>query len=123
MAALFGAEEVAGAADFQIAHGDFETAAQGGVLLDGTEAFANVGEQCRMAREQEVGISLVLVPADATAKLIEVAQAEAVGAIDDDSIGIRNIETAFNDSGGEQNIGLTVDKLGHDFFEFIAVHL
>lgn len=39
VAALFGAEDVACAADFEIAHGDFETGAEHGVLLEGFQSF------------------------------------------------------------------------------------
>src|SRR5258705_13772202 len=42
MTALFGAEQIARPADFQVAHRDFEAAAEGRVLLDGAEPLANV---------------------------------------------------------------------------------
>lgn len=51
MAALLGAEQVAGAADFKVAHGYFEAAAQLGVLLDGRRAFAGVGGAEGIRRE------------------------------------------------------------------------
>src|SRR5204862_3794690 len=38
--ALLRAEQIAGAANFQVAHRDFEAAAQRGVLLDGADALA-----------------------------------------------------------------------------------
>jgi hypothetical protein len=55
-------------------------------LLDGGDALAGVGEQPRVAREQQVGVGLVLEAADAAAELVQFAQAEAVGAIDDDRV-------------------------------------
>src|SRR5262249_52893733 len=55
--------------------------------------------------------------------LIEIAEAETVGAIDDDGVGVRYIEAAFDDRRREQNIGFGVDELGHDFLEVVAVHL
>jgi hypothetical protein len=123
VAALFGAEEVAGAADFEVAHGDFEAAAEGGVLFDGADAFAGVGKEGGVAREEEIGVGLVFVAADAAAELVEVAEAEAIGAIDDDGIGVGDIDAAFDDGGGEENIGVAIDEAGHDFFEVIVVHL
>ena len=44
VAALFRAEQVARAANFQIAHGNFEAAAEGRVLLDGADPLAGVGQ-------------------------------------------------------------------------------
>ena len=123
MAALLRAEQVAGAADFQVAHGDFEAAAERGVLLDRAEALAHVGEEPAVARQQQVGVGLVLVAAHAAAQLVEVAQAEAVGAVNDDGVGIRNIQAALDDGGGQQHVGLAVDELGHDLLQLVAVHL
>src|SRR5205807_3742070 len=99
VAALLRAEQVSRAPDFKIAHGDFESAAEGGVLFYGGEAFANVRQQTGMAWEQKVGVSLVLVPADAAAQLVEIAEAETVGAIDNNCVGIGNIEAAFDNRG------------------------
>jgi hypothetical protein len=43
MAALLGAEEIAGAADFKVAEGDLKAGSEGGILFDGADAFAGVG--------------------------------------------------------------------------------
>src|SRR2546430_10330440 len=85
--ALLGAEQVARAADFQVAHGDFEAAAQRGVLFDGADPFAGVGQQTRVARQQQVRVSLVLVTSHPPAELIKVAQAEPVCPINDNRVG------------------------------------
>ena len=69
VAALLRAEEIAGSTDFQVAHGNFEPAAEGGVLLDGAEAFANVREQSGVAWKEEVSIGLVFVTAHPAAQL------------------------------------------------------
>ena len=123
MAALFRAEQVARAANFQVAHGDFEAAAQHGVLLDGADPFPGVGEQTGVARQQQVGIRLMLVTANASAQLIKVAQTETVGAIDDQGVRVRNIEAAFDDRRGQQHIGIAVDEFRHHFLQIVTVHL
>ena len=123
VAALFGAEQVAGAADFQVAHGDAEAAAQGGILFDGAEALAGLHQQAGMAGQQQVGVGLVLVTAHPAAQLIEIAQAEAVGAVNDDGVGVGDVQAAFDDGGGQQDVGAAVDEVGHDFLQFAGVHL
>ncbi len=65
----------------------------------------------------------MLVTSDPSAQLVKIAQAEPVGAIDDDRVRVRNIETAFDDRRGQQHIGLAVDEFRHHFFQIIAVHL
>ena len=119
MAALFRAEQVARAANFQVAHGDFEAAAERGVLLHGADAFAHVGQQPRVARQQQIRVGLVLVAAHAPAQLIKIAQAEPVRAIDDDGVRVRNIEAALDDRGGKQHVRLAVHELRHHFFQFV----
>src|SRR5581483_1279276 len=118
--ALFWAKEVSRPADFEIAHGDSETAAQARVLFDGANAFARIDQQAGVPRKKEIGVGLVFVTSHAAAELVEVAQAETVGAVDDDGVGVGNIEAAFNDRGRQEDIKLAVDKCGHDFFELVA---
>jgi len=97
VAALFRAEQIAGAADLKVAHGNFKPAAKRGVLPDGADAFAHVGQQARVARQQQIRIGLVLVTPDPPAQLVKIAQAEAVGSINDDGVRVRNIESALDD--------------------------
>src|SRR5690606_28420974 len=111
VAALLRAEDVPGTADFEVAHGDFESAAEAGILFNGADSLAGVHKETGVARQQEVGIRLVLVTAHAAAKLVKLTESKAVGAINDDGVGVRDIEPAFDDGGGEKNIGLTIHKL------------
>ena len=43
--------------------------------------------------------------------------------VDDDGIGVGNIDTRLNDGGGQQNVIGAFDKVEHDFFELLAIHL
>ena len=123
VAGLLGTEEVACAADFEVAHGDLEAGSERGVLLDGRHALAGLREELCVAWEQEVGVGLVLVASDATAELVEFGEAEAVGAIDDDGVGVGDIEAALDDGGGDQDVGLAIDEARHDAFEVVGIHL
>ena len=74
-------------------------------------------------RQHEIRVGLVLRPPDATAELVEVSEAEAVGAIDDDCVRVRNVDAAFDDGGGDKDVRFAVDEFGHDLLQFIALHL
>ena len=121
--ALLRAEEVARAADFQIAHGDLEAAAQRRVLLDGAHALAGVREQTRVSRHEQIGEGLMLVAPHPAPQLIQLAQAEAVRAVDDDRVRVRDVDAALDDRRAEQHICLAVDEFRHHFLEIIRVHL
>ena len=76
-----------------------------------------------MARDEEIGVGLVFVAPDPAPQLIEIAQAESVRAINNDGIGVRNIQTALNYGSGEEHVCLAIDKARHDLFQVITVHL
>src|SRR5439155_14974677 len=94
--ALLGAEQIARAANFQVAHGDFEPAAQRRVLFDGADPFAGGSQQACMAWQEQISVSLMLVTSHPSAQLVKVAQAEPVRAINDDRVRVRNIEPALD---------------------------
>ena len=61
--------------------------------------------------------------ADAAAELIEIGQAEAVGAVDEDGVGVGDVDAGLDDGGGEQDVGLALDEGVHDDFQVVLVHL
>ena len=45
-----------------------------------------------VARQHEIGVGLVPGAADAPAQLVKVGESEAVGAVDDDGIGVGDVD-------------------------------
>ena len=76
-----------------------------------------------MARQEEIGVGLVRAAADAAAQLVEIGEAEAVRAVDDDGVGVGNIEAALDDRGRNQHVGLAGDEARHHVLEFLGLHL
>ena len=79
------------------------------------------GDFPRRQGEQRIGAQFRA--ADAAAQLIELRQAEAVGAMHDQRVRGRNIETGFDDRGGEQHIVFAVVEGRHDVVERARRHL
>ena len=102
MAALLAAEHVARAAQFEIERGDFESRAEVGELLESGEAAARDVGQFLFRRDEQVRIGAAIGAADASAQLVELAEAVAVGAIDDDGVGERDVEAVLDDGGGDE---------------------
>src|SRR4029077_2988524 len=123
VAALGCAQHAARSANLQVAHGDSKTGAQGTVLFDGANPFARCADYHHLAREQQVGICLVLRPADAPAQLIQVGEAKLVRPIDDDGVCVRNIEAAFDDRGANEHVNLPGNESRHNAFQFVGIHL
>ena len=69
-AALFGAEDVAGAAYVEVAHGDVEAAADGGEFFDGFEPFLCVGCEGEVGGDEEVAEGFAVAASDAATHLV-----------------------------------------------------
>ena len=57
-----------------------------------------------LAGDQEVGVGALVRAADAAAQLVELRQAEVVGAVDDDGVGARDVEPGLDDRRADQHV-------------------
>ena len=119
MAALRGAENAAGPPDFQIAHGDTKTSAERTVLFDCVDSFARGADGHHFAGQQQIGVGFVLGTTNPAAELVKIGQTEAIGAVDDDRVGIGNIETALDDRRADKHVDFSSDEAGHYFLELV----
>ena len=65
----------------------------------------------------------MLPAANPATKLIQIGEAEPVGAINDDRVGVGNVEAALDDRGADEHVGMAFDEPVHDGFEFVVAHL
>src|SRR5947209_592431 len=65
----------------------------------------------------------MLRSAHPAAELVEISQAESVSPVNDDRVGVGNIEAALNDGCAYQNIDITGNESRHHSFELVRVHL
>ena len=54
---------------------------------------------------------------------MQIAQAKILGLVNDDGVGIGNVEPRFDDVGGYQHVITPVDEIEEDVFELVAFHL
>jgi hypothetical protein len=94
------------------------------VLAHRRQSLSGDLEQSRVAMEQEIGVGLVLEPADATPQLVELRKPEAIRALDQDRVAIRDIEAAFDDGGADEDVVAPGDELRSSIFSSsLGVHL
>ena len=65
----------------------------------------------------------MLVAADAAAQLVQVGQAVAVGLVDEDRVGVGNVQAAFDDRRGQQQVELVGDEVEHHLLQLVLGHL
>ena len=87
VAGLLGAEQVARAADLEVAHRDGEAAPELGVIGEGGEPRPRLRRQLLAVGVEEVGVGQGVAPADPPANLVELRQPERVGPLDDERVG------------------------------------
>src|SRR5579885_1798263 len=76
-----------------------------------------------MARDKKIGIGWTIPTADPASHLVEVSDAEFIGMVDEDGVGVGNIDPVFDDRGSEQDIGLAAFKRMKDGVYFFCWHL
>src|SRR5262249_26472456 len=123
VAALLRAEDVAGAANFQIAHRDGESSPHVTELFDGSQPLGRIARKVLIRIDQQIAVRAVLIPPDPATKLVQVGQAVSVSLVDENRVGIWDIEAAFDNGRGQQNVELMIDEIQHYAFQTVLGHL
>ena len=123
MSGLFGPSRLPGAADFEVAHGDLEAGTEIGELADRLQPFVGLFGELVVARVQQVCVGALAAPADPSPQLVQLREAEPIGAVDDERVDGRHVEPAFDDRRADQHVVLAFPELLHDPFESALVHL
>ena len=123
VAGLLLAEQIAGAADVEVVAGQLEAGAERVERLQHLQpALGGVGELA-VGRQREQRIGAHLGAPDPAAQLVELRQAEHVGAVHDQRVGGRDVEAGFDDRGRQQHVVLAVVEGVHDVVELAGRHL
>ena len=72
---------------------------------------------------KEIGIRPRACSADAAAQLVELAEAEAIGAVDNQRVDRRHIDARLHDGGADEHVGLLLPEVLDDLFELALFHL
>ena len=123
VAGLLLAEQIAGAADIEIVRGELEAGAERVERLQHLEPPLGLRRDLRLRRQREQRIGAQFGAPHPPAQLIELRQAEHVGAVHDQRIGGRDVEAGFDDGGRQQHVVFAVVEGRHDVVEHGRRHL
>ena len=76
----------------------------------------------RIGHEQ-VAVRAPVRAADAAAQLVELREAEVVGAIDEHRVRVRHVEPRLDDHRRDEHVDLAAHELAHDLLELALAHL
>jgi len=112
---LAGAEKFTGTAKLQIGFGNFEAVVG---AHHGFQAGAALVGKAR--RGDENAVRLMRATADATAKLVQLSEAETLGMLDDHDGGVGHVNANFDDRGGNKDLQVIAAESLHDVVFFLA---
>ena len=122
MAGLLGAEHVARAADLEVAHGDLEARTERRIFADGRQALLRDLAQRLAVAVAQVGVGVARGAADAAADLMQLRQTHAVRVLDDERVGVRDVDAGLDDGRADQNVDLAVRHFIHDLCDLLLPH-
>ena len=123
LAALFLAEQFAGAAYLEVLGRKREARAEVFQRLDRLEPLARVVGQRRHGRREQVGKGAVMGAPDAPAQLVQLREPETVGAVDQDGVGRRHVDAGLDDGRADQDLEAPVVEIEHQLLELALAHL
>ncbi|MCY1352806.1 hypothetical protein D9M69_391250 [compost metagenome] len=103
--------------------GEDEAGAQVLGIGDGLQALFGIRGHLLARWRQQVGVGLVVAAADPAAQLVQLGQAELVGALDDDGVGAGHVDAGLDDGRGHQHVEALVVEVAHHLFEIALAHL
>ena len=123
MPALRRTQQIASAANLQIAQRQPKPRTQRAVLLHGGQPLPPLFVHMSLIRQQQVGIGLMRGTSHTPAQLVQIRQTKPVGAMNENGIGARNVEAALHNRGAEQHIAGTALKIAHNARKLPCRHL
>src|SRR6478752_757582 len=123
VAGLLRSEQFARAADLEVAHGDGEAGAELGVVGQRREPRTGLRGQLARVGIEEVCVGGGVGPADAAADLVELGEAEHVGALDDEGVRLRDVDSRLDDGRRDEHVGIAAQESVHPLLELLLAHL
>ena len=123
MPGLLVAEQVAGAAQLQVAHRDLEARAELGVVRQRRQPLGGLGRERGGGVVHQVGVGALAAASDAPADLVELGQAERVGVLDDQRVRLRDVDAGLDDRRAHQHVVLAPQVVHHHRLQLALGHL
>ena len=92
-------------------------------MLDRVNALARCADGHHLAREQQICVGFMLSASDPAAQLIEIGKPKPIGAVNNNGVGVGNIQPTLDDRRANEHIDLSSHETVHHGFELIRFHL
>ena len=123
MPGLLVAEQVARAADLQVAHRDLEARAELGVVRQRRQPLRRLRRERRRRVVQQIRIRTLATAPHAPADLVELRQAERVRVLDDQRVRLRDVDPRLDDRCAHEHVRAAAQVVHHHLLELALAHL
>ncbi len=72
---------------------------------------------------EEVGVGALTRAADAAAQLMQLGQAHPVGAVDDEGVGVRDVDAGLDDRRAHEHVIALLPEVDDDLLQALLAHL
>ena len=120
---LLGAEQLARPADLEVAHRDRESGAELGVVGERRQAGARLRRQLRGVRIEQVRVGEQIGAADPPSDLVQLREAQRVGALDDQRVRLRDVEARLDDRRRDEDVRVSPQERQHPLLQLALAHL
>src|SRR5215213_7353161 len=117
------AEQVARAADLEVAHRDREAGAELGVVRKRREARPRLRRQLARIGIEEVGMGEDVGAPDAPADLVELGEPQRVRPLHDQRVRLRDVEARLDDRRRDEHVRVAAQERMHLLLELALPHL
>ena len=122
-AALLTAQQIARAADLQIAHRDAEARSEFGKFADGVQALIRRFGKHLVRADGKIRIRQSIAAPHAPAQLIQLGKPELIRIAHDQRVRALHIQTGFDDRGTQKHIEFSLIEIQHHIFQRVLPHL
>ncbi len=123
VAGLLAAQEVARTSDLKVVLGDRQARAQLVVRGDRRQPVVSGLGQRHLRWVEEVGVAALPASPHPATQLVQLGQPEGVGTIDDQSVGVGDVQAGLHDGRAHEDIELVVPEPLHGGLQQVLGHL
>ena len=120
---LLAAQQIAGAAQFQVERRDLETRTEVAELLQRRQPLARDLAEFGVLGNQQISVGAAVRPADAAAQLVQLRKPVPLGVLDDHRVRQRDVEAVLDDGGAHEHVVFVPHEAEQHLLQFRLAHL
>ena len=120
---MLAAEDVASTPDLEVGERDLEPGTELGRVEDRLEPLPSLLAHPLAPPVEQIGVGPSRRPSDPAPELVQLGKPEGVGAVDDDRVRVRDVQSGLDDRRADEDVGVACRERDHHALEVTLGHL